>query len=668
LVLCVGLVCLTPQLLAKKTFRDKEKTISPADEQSRALHALNRLTFGPRPGDVQRVLAMGVDKWIDLQLHPEKIDNRALDARMAAFPTLRMSTRELAENFPDPQEINQVMNGKRALPTDSVLRAIWQVQLARLEDRKERKEEVGGTSTEADRTAPAEVSTAGAAVMKMSQGGDEQESRRQGPVYSEFDSQQLRSLSPEQRFNKILSMPTPEQVAFADALRRDKGQEFLEGLEPTQRDTLLAMNNPPAVVTGELAQAKVLRAVYSERQLDEVMTDFWINHFNVFVDKGLDRLMLTSYERDVIRPHALGRFEDLLVATAESPAMLFYLDNWLSIGPNSAQAQGTPPRPGRKHGSGSAAQSQRTNPGKRTSGLNENYGRELLELHTLSVNGGYSQRDVTETANIFTGWTIDKPAEGGGFKFEARMHEPGAKFVLGRRIKPRGQEEGLEVLHRLATSPKTAHFISLKLAERFVADDPPAGLVDRMAKTFLKKKGDIREVLGTMFHSPEFWDEGTYRAKVKTPLEFVASALRATGAQIDDAMPLTRQLNRMGMPVYGAQPPTGYSMKADAWVSSSALLNRMNFALALTSGKIKGARVDTIHLAGNDLAVSDPSAALSALEASLLATGVSRETHDSIAAEIMTLPANGSKQKQRYNSSFSMIAGLLLGSPEFQRR
>ena len=237
-----------------------------------------------------------------------------------------------------------------------------------------------------------------------------------------------------------------------------------------------------------------------------------------------------------------------------------------------------------------------------------------MELHTLSVNGGYSQRDVTEVAKVFTGWTIDKPAEGGGFKFDPRMHEPGPKFVLGHKIKPKGEGEGLEVLHRLATSPQTAHFISLKLAERFVSDDPPPALVDRMAKTFLKKKGDIREVLNTLFHSPEFWDDTTYRAKVKTPLEFVASAVRATGAEIDDAQPLVGQLNRMGMPLYGAQPPTGYSMKAETWVSSSALLNRMNFALALTSGKIKGVKVDATQLAGSGSPQPDATATLSTLE------------------------------------------------------
>jgi uncharacterized protein (DUF1800 family) len=238
----------------------------------------------------------------------------------------------------------------------------------------------------------------------------------------------------------------------------------------------------------------------------------------------------------------------------------------------------------------------------------------------------------------------------------------------------------LEVLHRLATSPQTAHFISLKLAERFVSDDPPPALVDRMTKTFLKKKGDIREVLETLFHSPEFWNDDTYRAKVKTPLEFVASAVRATGAEVDDALPLTRQLNNMGMPLYGAQPPTGYSMKAETWVSSSALLNRMNFALALTSGKIKGVKVDAAQLTGGDPPPSDSAVTLSTLEANLVAGGVSKQTHDSIAAQIEAAAKSGAQRKPDNKASprkpdnaarppdASTIAGLLLGSPEFQRR
>jgi uncharacterized protein (DUF1800 family) len=468
-------------------------------------------------------------------------------------------------------------------------------------------------------------------------------------------------------------MSPEDQLAFANSQRGGKGQDVLEGLTPRQKEVLLAMNNPGVVIAGELAEGKLLRAIYSQRQFEEVMTDFWFNHFNVFVDKGLDRVMVTSYERDVIRPHALGKFEDLLVATAKSPAMLFYLDNWLSVGPDSARALGVGPFGNRY---------PPRNKAKRNNGLNENYGRELLELHTLSVNGGYSQRDVTEVAKVFTGWTIDTPAQGGGFKFDPRMHEPGPKFVLGHRIKPKGEDEGLEVLHRLATSPKTAHFISLKLAERFVSDDPPSDLVDRMAKTFLKKKGDIREVLNTMFHSPEFWNDESYRAKVKTPLEFVASAVRATGADVDDARALTQQLNRMGMPLYGAQPPTGYSMKAETWVSSSALLNRMNFALALAAGKIKGVAMNPAQLAGSTgVSPTDVGLTLSTLESTLIASGVSKQTHDSIVAQMDAVAAaGGTQQKPGMEASprrpengsrppdASVIAGLLLGSPEFQRR
>jgi len=719
-LLSVSLACAVPPLLARK--KDKDKAPSSAGDQKRALHALNRLTFGPRPGDVQRVMAVGVDQWIDLQLHPEKINDSALDARLEPLRTLRMSTKELAENFPDGQEINQVMNGKKPMPSDAALRMIYQVQIARQQERKERLQEstkntnpAGSSSTPgegatmapsatSDSTRPADNSAMNAAMspaagndsatdanaktapdnsdaaapttppVKMTPEEEEQARRREEQLYTDLDVQQLPSLPADQRFKKVLGMSPAGQLALADALRGGKGQEFLAGLPSKQRETLLAMNNPPGVATSELAQAKLLRAIYSERQLEEVMTDFWFNHFNVFADKGVDRLLITSYERDVIRPHALAKFEDLLVATAKSPAMLFYLDNWLSVGPDSPQALGIVPHPYGPHGRRYPA---RPNQAKRPSGLNENYGRELLELHTLSVNGGYSQRDVTEVARVFTGWTIEKPYQGGSFKFEPNKHEPGPKLVLGHRIKPKGEGEGLEVLHRLATSPQTAHFISLKLAERFVSDDPPPALVDRMARTFLKKKGDIREVLAVLFHSQEFWDDATYRAKVKTPLEFVASAVRVTGAEVDEALPLTRQLNNMGMPLYGAQPPTGYSMKAETWVSSSALLNRMNFALALTSGKIKDVKVDVAQLAGSSAPnpPADATVVLSTLETSLLAGDVSKQTHDSITAQIDASMTNGVPQKQDNKAGhtsrppdMSTIAGLLLGSPEFQRR
>ena len=716
-LLCLSLACAAPQLFAKKKVKT---TDTGSNEQKRAVHALNRLTFGPRPGDVQQVMAMGVDSWIDLQLHPQKIADNDVETRLSPLRTLHMSTKEILEGFPDNQMVKQVAEGKRAMPSDPGRRAIYEVQIARLEERQERKEKKNSVSAKvsvpsspepsasegaktaeelaAAAAASAEPASPGANSMSdMNSGNDavapsgggnsdatmapkpepkpspaeEAEARRREErLYADLEVQKLVDLPPNERYKKVLAMSADQQLAFADALKGGKGQEFLEGLDPRQREVLQAMNNPQAVVVEELSQAKLLRAIYSDRQLEEVMTDFWFNHFNVFIGKGPERLLLTDYEQDVIRPRALGKFEDLLVATAKSPAMLFYLDNWLSVGPNSFQALGVPPRPVVRYGPYGPRVYRSPNPNakrKQASGLNENYGRELLELHTLSVNGGYSQRDVTEVAKVFTGWTIEKPFEVGTYHFDPRMHEPGPKFVLGHRIKPKGEDEGRQVLHMLATSPQTAHFVSLKLAQRFVSDDPPSELVDRMAKTFQKKKGDIREVLSTLFHSPEFWAEGTYRAKVKTPLEFVASAVRATGANVDDALPLVRQLNNMGMPLYGAQPPTGYSMKAETWVSSSALLNRMNFALALTSGKVRGVKIDAIQLAGGP-PPPDGVAALSAMEAKLLAADVSKQTHDSIVAKMSpTKPADPKKQQPKPPDA-STLAGFLLGSPEFQRR
>ena len=713
-LLCLSLACAVPQLLAGK----KDPPAGAASyEQKRAVHALNRLTFGPRPGDVQQVMAIGVDRWIDLQLHPEKIADRDVEARLEPLRTLRMSTKEILEDFPDRQMVKQVAEGKRPMPSDPARRAVYQAQIGRGEEKQERKEEKNiaaaaqvtapgeagaeeGAKTAEELAAAAEsglpddtamnaMTTSGrkndmasddaseadvAKVASKPSPAEEAEARRrEDRLYTDLKIQGLIDLQPNERYKKVLAMSAEEQVAFANSLKGGKGQEFLEGLDPKQKEVLRAMNNPPAVVVEELSQAKLLRAIYSERQLEEVMTDFWFNHFNVFVGKGPERLLLTNYERDVIRPHALGKFEDLLLATAKSPAMLFYLDNWLSVGPSSLQAAGAPAGSmtrggpyGRPHVyRGPNPKAKR----KQNSGLNENYGRELLELHTLSVNGGYSQRDVTEVAKVFTGWTIGRPFEGMSFRYDPRMHEPGPKFVLGHRIKPKGEDEGREILHMLATSPQTAHFISVKLAQRFVSDDPSAALVDRMAKTFQKKKGDIREVLSTLFHSPEFWSDGTYRAKVKTPLEFVASAVRATGASVDDAWPLVRQLNNMGMPLYGAQPPTGYSMKADTWVSSSALLNRMNFALALTSGKVRGVRVDSVQLAGGTSPPPDATATLSTMEDKILASDVSKETHDSIVAQLAAPAKNADKKdKAAKPSDASTMAGLLLGSPEFQRR
>lgn len=641
--------------------RKKEKPAA-LDEQNRALHALNRLTFGPRPGDLDKVAQTGVDKWIELQLRPEKIDDSALESRLASFRTLRMNTREIVENFPNNEMIRQVAEGKAALPHDPVRRAVYEAQIQRYEEKQDRKAQAAQNGVASEAGANDGVAPGGAENAMMADVGYQH--RREENQAASIKLLELLDLPPDERFREILKLSPEEQRVIANRSKGPKGDAIVQGMNGQEKETLQALNNPEQVVVDELMQAKLLRAIYSERQLDEVMADFWFNHFNVFINKGADRFLVTSYERDVIRPHVMGKFEDLLVATTQSPAMLFYLDNWLSIGPNSDVARGIPAHP---HGPARVGPQNRA-PGKRkqASGLNENYGRELMELHTLSVNGGYSQKDVTEVAKVFTGWTIDQPNKGGGFKFEPRMHEPGDKIVLGHRIKENGEKEGLEVLHLLAHNPKTAHFISQKLAMRFVSDDPPPALVERMTQTFLKKNGDIREVLRTMFKSPEFWAPQIYRAKVKTPFEFVVSAIRASGAQVDDARALVGTLNNMGMMPYGMMPPTGYSMKAGTWVNSSALLARMNFAFGLTGGKMRGVSLDASQLAQG---ATDAPQALVHLEDSLLGGDISRQTHDTISKQLedSTITQRRLDDPSR-PPNVGAIAALILGSPEFQRR
>jgi uncharacterized protein (DUF1800 family) len=628
-VAVLGLACLPAAIAHKKP------AATSTDEHARAVQALNRLTFGPRPGDVDRVLAIGVDKWIDQQLHPESIDDHALDVRLEQFRTLKMSPEQMAQNFPPQALIRRVADGKEGMPRDQERRAIYETQLIKYREKKENK----NANATAD---PTEMQPSSDALAKIPE---------------------VLKLEPDARMQTLLSMVPEQRSDLLLALKGNSRDEFLSGMSPQERENVLAMYNPQQVVSEELMQGKILRATYSERQLQEVMTDFWMNHFNVFIGKGADRYQLTSYERDVIRPRALGKFEDLLVATAKSPAMLFYLDNWLSVGPNSDFALGIRRAPRRR-----MVLYQPQKQKKQQNGLNENYGRELMELHTLSVNGGYTQKDVTEVAKVFTGWTLKEPREGGGYFFDQRKHEPGTKIVLGHKIKEDGEKEGREVLHLLAHDPHTAKFVCNKLAMRFVSDNPPPALVDEMAKTFLKKDGDIREVLKTMLQSPDFWSPDNYRAKVKTPLEFVVSSLRATNAQVDDAMPIIRQLGTLGMPLYGAQPPTGYSMKAESWVSSSALLGRMNFAVRLASGKIRGIQVETSPVPAEN-AMPDPEQTLTSFENSLLEGNVSKQTHDTIVAQL-----NDPKISQRRLDDparapdVSLIEGLLLGSPEFQRR
>ncbi len=485
-LLALGLAVAVPAaaLAAKKA------RVPTAEEDALITHALNRLAFGPRPGDVDRVRAVGLDKWIDLQLHPDRVPDSAVAAHLAPLRTLRLSTGELVTRYEIPPQARKEIQAKRA--------------------------ELGDNASEEQM----------------------QEARR------EF-------------------------------MRKYRGE----------------MDGTPQDVVQELQSAKILRAVYSERQLDEVMADFWLNHFNVFAGKGPVKFMIGEYERDVIRPHAWGRFEDLLRATAESPAMLFYLDNWLSADPNAQpMAFRGRARRGRFFFAPPPAAGQGQRPKR---GLNENYAREIMELHTLGVDGGYTQKDVTEVARCFTGWTMRNPRQGEPkFFFNDRIHDRGDKVVLGHRIKGGGQNEGDEVIHLLATHPSTARFISYKLARRFVADEPPPALVDRAAETFRRTDGDIRAVVKTIVTSPEFDAPAARAAKIKTPFEFVVSAVRASGAEIDDARGLAGRVASMGMPLYQQQPPTGYKDTADAWVSTSGLLARLNLALDLAGGKVRGVSTD----------------------------------------------------------------------------
>jgi len=658
------LVCLFAVAAKKKS---ADASIGTMDPAKRALHALDRLTFGPRPGEVERVSKMGVENWIELQLDPDRINDSNLDARLAPFRTLRMNTREIVENFPPPQAIRAIAEGRQSLPSDPARRAIYESAVAKYEEKKERKAEKTGD-------APPDNGSSDPANNQSAQ-------QREDRMYAELKSGEILDLPPEQRYAAIIKMSPQERQAVGRDLKGEDREQMLSDMTPQQRETLMALNNPQQLVATEVAEGKLLRAAYSERQLQEVMTDFWFNHFNVFINKGPDRYLVTAYERDVIRPRALGRFKELLLATAQSPAMLFYLDNWQSVGPDSPVARGLParaqnrgwrrngrfggpfgvPRPSPNRGNAQKQNKQRR-------GLNENYAREVMELHTLGVDGGYTQKDVTELAKILTGWTIQEPRRGGGFEFNERMHQPGSKTFLGHKIKEDGEQEGVKVMEMLAKDHSTARFISRKLAMRFVSDNPPAALVDRMAKTFLVTDGDIREVLRTLFRSPEFWAADDYRAKVKTPLEFVVSAVRATATDVSNPLPLVQALNRLGMPLYGMQPPTGYSMKAEAWVNSSALVNRMNFALALGNGKLRGVQPDTLILLGPQ-PPADAGAALALLEGDLLNGDVSPQTHAVIQKQLADPQVTGRRLDDATRPpNYGAIAGLILGSPEFQKR
>jgi uncharacterized protein (DUF1800 family) len=649
-VALVGMLTLGPCFAATPDGDIKQKKIEIPEtgltDEQKARHLLNRITYGPRAGDVDRVLSMGIKNFIEQQLYPQRIPDTEIDERLAALSTLEMSSHDLLVAYPPPQ----------------LLRGIERQLTSRM-------------GMDPETTAA---------------------------MFPELESRRER----ERRREKAAA-GDPETSMDPDADPRGG------------RDRMSRMMQGPARIQVELSQAKIVRAVYSERQLEEVLTDFWFNHFNVFVNKGLVRWSITSYERDAIRPNALGSFRDLLGATAAHPAMLFYLDNWLSAADGTkldAQAmrayyaremdkQGRQPygvalevmndhgidttrletfinrslynTPG-AYGRGM----RRPIPdgiGNLQRGLNENYARELLELHTLGVEGGYTQEDIIEVARCFTGWTTTPLQHGQEFVYAGALHDNGKKTVLEKKSKSRGVRDGHEVLDLLVAHPSTANFVSWKLAQKFVADDPPASLVERMARTFRETEGDIREVMRTMLYSEEFWSPEVVNTKIKTPLEFVVSAVRATGAEIAPlpgspggrSPGLVGSLRQMGQPLYAAQPPTGYKETAEDWISTGDLLNRMKVGLGLAANKIPGVRVDPPRWI---LDTGSTRQLVERLADGMLELDLSPETLDVLVAQVENpstlvsagegLPVLPSTRTARMR----LALGWLLASPEFQRQ
>jgi uncharacterized protein (DUF1800 family) len=692
----------------------------------RILHALNRFSFGPRPGDVEAVKAMGLDNWFAEQLHPQTIDQSALQRRMAEFPAMQLSDEDLLLRLPSNAIIRQIVDGKARMPQQGLIGSIYSDSVDRLKARREddkKKQQAAAPATAGNAPAMAGNMTQGtaqnpaqnsaqdsekmggaanqmqmAAPMAASMTAPEQP-RPDQPVIGQTEIASMLALSPVQRVQTLAAMPQPRFDAFLKALKPPQRAALLDGMAPGMKEVVGALENPERVVTDELLSARLTRDIYSQAQLQEVMTDFWLNHFNVYLRK--DETMpyyLVSYERDTIRPNSLGKFEDLLEAVAHSPAMMLYLDNSSSTGPDSPSAV-----------KAEQATIRNNKPKPKPQGINENYARELMELHTLGVNGGYNQADVIQAARILTGWTVEQPLRGGGFKFDENRHEPGKKKVMGKKFKDGGEKEGRELLHFLATRPATAKFLSRKLAIRFVSDDPPQSLIDRMAKSYLKSDGEIAAVLETMYRSPEFWSPDAYRAKVKTPLEYVVSAARASDANTTSVLPLVNALRDMGMPLYGCIPPTGYKWEAADWVSTGALVSRMNFALSLASNRLNGITTkwavppSTASTAQTDSAPA-PEAEETRLESELVAGGVSDTTRDAVLKQFAVQSAAGAQAPQERAENKTddkmrsggksvvavptvfkpqpnrlpapppaekqdqLLAGLLLGSPEFQRR
>jgi len=714
----------------------------------RILQALNRFTFGPKPGDLEAVQKIGLDNWFDQQLRPGSIDETDLNTRLAQFPAMQWSMQDLFFRLPSNPIIRQAAQGKVDVPETGTLHAVYENQIYRIQARKEAQADKravaanpapGLANGPVNQSMNAEGNMDANASMAQNQQPPNQQAMNQPamnqpavnpprtdqngaghagmaqpsdmnamtpaasgtnsdqppalPPVDDATIQRIVTLPPQQRVLRLQSMEPPDFENFMKSLRPVQRQALMAGLNPDLKESVGALENPEQTTAQELFAQRLTRDIYANAQLQEVMTDFWLNHFNVYLRKNEQMpYYLVSYERDVIRPRALGKFEDLLEAVAHSPAMMLYLDNAESMGPDSPAAERAK----------IAAARHPDAKKKADAGLNENYARELMELHTLGVNGGYTQADVTQVARVLTGWTIDRPQFGGDFIFAPMRHEPGTKTVMGAKIKENGEMEGRELLHMLAMRPATAQFLSRKLAIRFVSDDPPKALLDRMAKSYLASGGDIPTVLKTLFHSPEFWAASDYRAKIKTPLEFVVSAVRASNANIQNFQPLMNALRQMGMPLYGCMPPTGYKWDASDWVSTGALVDRMNFALSLAANKLPGITVEWAPELDMSTLDSDappqqviptPESEEARLEPILVAGGVSDATRTAaleqfkaqnaqnppaqnppVAAPVAARrPAPGAKGRQAppadaYEREDQLLAGLLMGSPEFQRR
>jgi uncharacterized protein (DUF1800 family) len=563
-VALILLVVLTqPLIFAQKHPKPKSLT-----EEQRIIHLLNRLGFGARPGDVERVKAMGLENYINQQLSPEKITDTVAENKVRDLSVLNMTTAELYEKYPQPGQLLRQLQARGKLPAEM-------------------------SEDPSKNTQPA------------------------NPLENE-------------KYRQVL-------------------QEYYRenGLERPQR------------IIAELQASRILRAVYSERQLQEVMVDFWTNHFNIFANKGADRWLLPAYDRDTIRPNAIGKFSTLLQATAQSPAMLFYLDNFQSVSPNANQR--------RRGGLLQQLRPQQQQPQQQRRGINENYARELMELHTLGVDGGYTQKDVQEVARCFTGWTIFQPRGGaaavnammgeagrrnaGTFFFNARVHDDGEKTVLGHKIPAGGgMKDGLMVLDILVHHPSTAKFIATKLVRHFVSDTPPPSLVNQVAATFTKSDGDIRETLKAIFFSKEFNSAEAYRVKIKRPFELVASAIRTLGADTNGGPGTHQWIARMGEPLYGFQTPNGYSDAAESWVNTGGLLERMNFGLALAGNRVQGTKVSLAKTNGEQAKVMDEYLKV------ILAGDISAATRETLLKQLDP------------SDPAAKVVGLILGTPEFQRQ